>query len=62
MKKIISIFIVLSFMLLSCASDSDKETTENGPIEARYKVTFTSNWSAENFKTKFPDNPHISKS
>ena len=62
MKKIITIILsLIVFTFLGCGTESKKEITENGPIEVRYKVTFTSNWSAENFKTDFPSNAHFSK-
>lgn len=56
-KKILALTLLLGlFTLTACESKNNFDE----PVGARYRLTFTTTWSAETHPTQFPSNRHFS--
>lgn len=63
MKRAICLSILLASLgLTACSGDSDSGPGSDPALnaEARYRVTFSDQWSATNFPTRYPGNAHFS--
>ena len=66
MQKFLSLALIAAFIFTGCSSDDGGNTTDDGggegdnPVTATYRITFTPNWTADQFPTDYPSNPTFS--
>lgn len=66
MQKFLSLVLIAAVVLTSCSSDDDNSTDDTGggegdnPVTATYRITFTPNWTVDQFPTDYPTNPNFS--
>ena len=65
MQKFLSLALMTALVLTGCSSDDNNNTDDGGgegdnPVTATYRVTFTPNWTEDQFPTDYPANAGFS--
>jgi len=58
--KLISATLLILVLILGCSENDNPITPQTPDANARYRLTFTTTWSAQTHPTEFPANAHFS--